>query len=266
VVAVSADGRITPGCAGLYEPGHVEAWTDVAQAVHRPGAVLGLRLGHAGRRGSTRVRDRGADRPLPRGGWPIVAPSPIPYLARSPVPEEMVRADMDRVVEEFRAAAERAAVAGVDLLLVHMAHGYLLGSFLSPLSNVRDDEDGGDIRSRARFPLRVIEAVREAWPDDRPMGASIPAADGRPGGWDVDDAVVLARALRRRGCDVVEPLAGQTTPESRPRYGRAFLSASADRIRNEARIPVLVGGAITTTAEVNTILAGGRADLCILAR
>jgi anthraniloyl-CoA monooxygenase len=266
VVAVSADGRITPGCAGLYEPGHVEAWADVAQAVHRPGAVLGVRLGHAGRRGSTRARDRGADRPLGRGGWPVVAPSPIPYLSRSAVPAEMVPADMDRVVEDFRLAAERAAVAGVDLLLVHLALGYLLGSFLSPLSNARTDEFGGDMRSRARFPLRVVEAVREAWPDDRPLGASIPAADGRLGGWDVEDAVVLARALRRRGCDVVEPLAGQTTPESRPRYGRAFLSTSADRIRNEARIPVLVGGAITTTAEVNTLLAGGRADLCILAR
>jgi anthraniloyl-CoA monooxygenase len=139
----------------------------------------------------------------------------------------------------------------VDLLLLHLAHGYLLGSFLSPLSNVRTDEYGGDREGRMRFPLEVMEAVRQAWPDDRPLGASIQATDGVAGGWEIDDAVALAAALRERGCDVVEPLAGHSTPDS--------------RIRNEARIAVLVGGAITTTAEVNTLLAGGRADLCILA-
>ena len=265
IVAASPDGRITPGCAGLYAPEHIEAWADVAEAVHRPGAMLGVRLGHAGRRGATRPRHAGADRPLPEGGWPILAPSPIPYLLGSAVPSEMVRPDLDRVIDAFRTATARAAIAGVDLLLVHLAHGYLLGSFLSPLSNVRTDEYGGDREGRMRFPLEVMEAVRGAWPDDRPMGASIQATDGVAVGWEIDDAVALASALRERGCDVVEPLAGQSTPESRPRYGRMFLATSADRIRNEARIAVLVGGAITTTAEVNTLLAGGRADQCILA-
>jgi anthraniloyl-CoA monooxygenase len=266
VVAVSSDGRITPACAGLYAPEHVEAWTDVVEAVHRPGSLVGLRLGHAGRRGSTRPRHQGADRPLLEGGWVVTGPSPIPYLSRSAMPSEMVRADMDQVVDAFRTAAARAALADVDLLLVHLAHGYLLGSFLSPLANVRTDEYGGDRQARMRFPLEVVEAVREAWPDDRPLGATIQATDGVAGGWEIDDAVALATALRERGCDLVEPLAGQTTPGGQPRYGRAFLATSADRIRNEARIPVLVGGAITTTAEVNTLLAGGRADLCILVR
>jgi anthraniloyl-CoA monooxygenase len=266
VVAVSSDGRITPACAGLFAPEHVEAWTDVVEAVHRPGALVGLRLGHAGRRGSTWPRHRGADRPLIEDGWAVMGPSPIPYLSRSAVPSEMVRADMDHVVDAFRTAAARAALVDVDLLLVHLAHGYLLGSFLSPLANVRTDEYGGDRQARMRFPLEVVEAVREAWPDDRPLGATIQATDGVAGGWEIDDAVALASTLRERGCDVVEPLAGQTTPGGRPRYDRVFLATSADRIRNEARIPVLVGGAITTTAEVNTLLAGGRADLCILGR
>ncbi|MGH2677186.1 MAG: bifunctional salicylyl-CoA 5-hydroxylase/oxidoreductase, partial [Actinomycetota bacterium] len=163
-------------------------------------------------------------------------------------------------------AAGFATAAGVDLLLVHMAQGYLLGSFLSPLSNVQTDEFGGSRSDRARFPLEVAAVVRSAWPDNRPLGASIPAGDGVAGGWDVEDAVDLAAELHGQGWDLVEPLAGQSTPTSRPRYGRAFHGPLADRIRNEGRVPTLVGGAITTTVEVNTLLAAGRADLCILAR
>jgi anthraniloyl-CoA monooxygenase len=169
------------------------------------------------------------------------------------------------VVEAFRRAAGWAAAAGVDVLLLGIGHGYLLGSFLSPLSNARIDGYGGRLQARLRFPLEVVEAVRGTWPEDRPLGASIQAWDGAAGGWQVDDAVVLAAALRERGCDLVEPVAGQTTPACRPRYGPAFMAAMADRVRNEARIAALVGGAITTTAEVNTLLAAGRADLCVLA-
>jgi anthraniloyl-CoA monooxygenase len=265
VVAVSADGRITPGCAGLYRDEHVDEWAEIVNAVHRAGSRLAMRLGHAGRRGATRTRDQGADRPLPAGAWPLVAPSPIPYTPRSDIPSEMVRADLDTAAEAFRRAAGLASAAGVDLLLVHMAQGYLVGSFLSPLSNVRTDELGGSGRDRARFPLEVASAVRSAWPDNRPLGASIPAGDGIAGGWTVEDAVELAAELHGLGWDVVEPLAGQSTPTSRPRYGRAFHGPVADRIRNEGRVPTLVGGAITTTVEVNTLLAAGRADLCILA-
>jgi anthraniloyl-CoA monooxygenase len=264
-VAVSASGRITPACPGLYDEAHLAEWREIAEAVHRAGSRLGLRLGHAGRRGSTRPRHDGVDRPLPDGAWALMAPSPIPYTARAAVPSEMVDADLASVMDDFRRAADLAAIAGADLLLLGFGHGFLLGSFLSPLSNARVDDFGGDRDARMRFPLDVFEAVRAAWPDDRPLGASIQAADGPAGGWEVEDAVALAAALRERGCDLVEPVAGQTTPTCRPRYGRTFLSAMSDRIRNEARIPALVGGAVTTTAEVNTLLAAGRADLCILA-
>ncbi|HEX2025472.1 MAG TPA: bifunctional salicylyl-CoA 5-hydroxylase/oxidoreductase, partial [Actinomycetota bacterium] len=260
-----ADARITPACSGLYEDDHEREWREIAEAVHRSGSRLGLRLGHAGRRGGTRPRQDGVDRRLLDGGWPLAAPSPVPYTARSTIPSEMVEDDMASVVEAFRRATRRAASSRVDLLVVSMGRGYLLGSFLSPLANVRSDAFGGDVEGRMRFPLEVFEAVREGWPDDRPLGATIQAVDGPADGWQVDHAVALAAALRERGCDLVEPVAGQTTPECRPRYGRAFLAPASDRIRNEARIPALVGGAITTTAEINTLLAGGRADLCVLA-
>ena len=193
-----------------------------------------------------------------------MSPSPTPYSPRNVVPGEMVDGDLDAARGAFVAAAERAAAAGIDLLLVHMAQGYLLGSFLSPLANARQDRYGGDRGRRIRFPLEVFEAVRAVWPEDRALGATIQATDWAPEGWETDDAVVLAEQLRERGCAVIEPRAGQTVPEARPRYGRGFLVPFADRIRNDARVPTLVGGAITTTAEVNTILAGGRADLCIL--
>jgi anthraniloyl-CoA monooxygenase len=174
--------------------------------------------------------------------------------------------DMAAVAGDFARAAARAAGAGVDILLVHMAHGYLLHGFLSPLANRRDDQYGGELEARLRFPTRVWEAVREAWPEDRPLGAVIPATDWARGGLTEDDGVAIADALRGRGCQLVEPLAGQVVPRQRPRYGRSFLATAANRIRNEARVPVLVGGNITTTGEVNTLVAGGRADLCILSK
>jgi anthraniloyl-CoA monooxygenase len=264
VVAVSPEGRITPGSPGLYRDEHGAAWRSVAETVHRAGAHLALRLGHAGRRGSTRPRNEGLDRPLSEGGWPLLSPSPTPYSARNVMPGEMIQSDLDAVRGAFTVAAERAATADIDLLLVHMAHGYLLGSFLSPLANVRQDRYGGDREGRMRFPLEVFRAVRAAWPEERALGATIQATDWAPEGWETDDAVDLAGQLRDIGCAVIEPRAGQTVPEARPRYGRGFLVPFADRIRNEAMVPTLVGGAITTTAEVNTILAGGRADLCIL--
>jgi anthraniloyl-CoA monooxygenase len=264
VVAAAPDGRITSGCPGLYEEGHFRDWKAVAAAVHAEGARLAVRLGHAGRRGAARPRDRGADVPLREGGWELVAASPLPYGRRSAAPREMDGADMDRVADAFAAAARRAGTAGVDVLLVHMSHGYLLHGFLSPLANRREDEFGGALEARLRYPLRVFAAVREAWPQDRPLGATIPATDWARGGLTEDDAVAVATALRERGCDLVEPLAGQAVPAGNPRYGRSFLSRFSNRIRNEARIPTLAGGSITTTGEVNTLVAGGRADLCIL--
>jgi anthraniloyl-CoA monooxygenase len=174
----------------------------------------------------------------------------------------MTGRDLERVRRAFASAAARAAAAGVDVLLVQMGHGYLLGSFLSPLSNTRDDEYGGG--DRMRYPLKVFEAVRAGWPEDRPLGATTQASDATKDGWSEHDAVSLARELARRGCALIEPVVGQTVPDSRPRYGPGFLVSHADRIRNEAGIPTLVGGGITTTVQVNTILAAARADLCIL--
>jgi anthraniloyl-CoA monooxygenase len=263
-VAVSPDGRITPGCAGLYEDDHTSAWSAIVEPVHASGACFALRLSHAGRRGSTRPRREGVDRPLAEGGWPLLAPSPIPFSIGSPIPEEMAGLDLERVRDAFTSAAARAGTAEVDVLVLHMGHGYLLGSFLSPLTNSRDDSYGGELASRMRYPLEVFEAVRSVWPEDRPLGATMQASDSTADGWSEDDAVALARELASRGCDLIEPVVGQVVPESVPRYGPGFLISAADRIRNEAGVATLVGGGITTTVQVNTILAAARADLCIL--
>jgi anthraniloyl-CoA monooxygenase len=265
VVAISGRARITTGCPGLYTDGHANTWARLADEVHRNGGRLAMLLGHAGRRGATRPRSEGVDRPLRDGGWPLVAASAIPYGRRGQTPGEMTEEDMERVIADFTGAAERAASAGVDLLLVHMAHGYLLHSFLSPLANHRADGYGGDLEPRLRFPLRVWEAVREAWSSDRPLGAAIPATDWARGGLTDDGAVAIATALAKRRCDLVQPLAGQVVPGGTPRYGRSFLAGHSNRIRNEARVATLIGGGITTTGEVNTLVAGGRTDLCILA-
>ncbi|MGH2723817.1 MAG: FAD-dependent monooxygenase [Actinomycetota bacterium] len=266
VAAVSPEGRITPGSPGLFRDEHVDAWAPVVEASHAAGVPVAIQIGHAGRRGSTRPRTGGLDRPLREGGWPLVAASPLPYGTRSPRTREMDGADMDRVTAEFAAAAERAAAAGADLVVVHMAHGYLLGGFLSPLSNRRADGYGGALESRLRFPLRVFEAVRAEWPAGRPLGAAIPATDWARGGLDGSDAVAIAAALKERGCDLVVPLGGQTIPGDRPRYGRSFMAPYTDRVRNEAGVATLCWGGVTTTGEVNTIVAGGRADLCVLDR
>ncbi|HEX2031438.1 MAG TPA: FAD-dependent monooxygenase [Actinomycetota bacterium] len=264
-VAVSAEGRITPASPGLYRAEHPAAWRDIVERAHASGAAVAVPLGHAGRRGSTRPRGHGIDRPLPRDNWPLVGPSALPYTERSQPPRKMERRDMDAVVRDFAEAAGRALDAGVDLLLVHMAHGYLLASFLSPLTNLRLDRYGGRLlENRMRFPLEVFEAVRAAWPDTRPLGAVVQASDWAPGGLELDDAVAVARALAERGCDLVMPLAGQAVPGDRPRFGRAYLAPAADRLRNEAGVPTLCGGAIATTGLANTLVAGARADLCVL--
>jgi anthraniloyl-CoA monooxygenase len=266
VVAVSSEGRTTPGDAGIYRPEHAEVWSHAVGAVHERGTTIGLRLGHAGRRGSTRPRHNGLDRPLRNRGWPLLSASPIPYSSRNAVPKEMDHGDMEKVTAEFAEAARRALNAGFDLLQLHMAHGYLLGSFLSPLSNTRTDEFGGSLEKRLRFPLEILDAVRTVWPDERPLSVALNATDWARGGFDVDDAVVAATAMKDRGCDLIEVLAGYTTPRMRPRYGPAFLGPYADRVRNEAGIATLAGGNITTTGRANTILAAGRADLCVLDR
>ncbi|MDP8957277.1 MAG: FAD-dependent monooxygenase [Actinomycetota bacterium] len=262
-VAVSAHGRISPGTPGLYRDEHAEAWSEVVRAMHESGRRAGVVLGHAGPRGATRPRRDGVDRPLREGAWPLLAASRIPYTKMSQKPHDALEKMAD-VIEDFLTAAQRAAQAGFDVLEIHLGHGYLLASFISPLTNKRTDEYGGTFQNRIRFPLRAFDAVREVWPRDRVLAASITASDWRRGGTEPGDAVQLAATLKEHGCDLVHVLAGQTTVRETPNYGRLFLVPFSDQIRNEAEVPTVVGGNITTANDINTILAAGRADLCIL--
>jgi anthraniloyl-CoA monooxygenase len=264
---VSAEARISPGCTGIYKPEHAAAWKRIVEFVHRETpAKIAVQLGHAGRKASTRRSWEGDNEPLPAGNWPILAPSAIPYYPHSQVPKEMTPADMGAVIREYTRAARLAIEAGFDLLEIHAAHGYLLASFISPLTNRRTDSYGGPLTNRMRFPLEVFDAVRDVWPAERPMSVRISAVDWYPGGHGPDDAVEVARLLKAHGCDIVDVSAGQTVPEQRPVYGRLFQTPFSDRIRHEVGIATMAVGNISSYADVNTILAAGRADLCLLAR
>ena len=264
---VSPEGRISPGCTGLYRPEHVDAWRRIVDFVHgRTDAKIGMQLGHAGRKGATRLSWEGDCEPLPEGGWPLISASAIPWTEQNPVPREMTRADMDEVVADYVRAARMADEAGFDLLEIHFAHGYLLASFISPLTNVREDEYGGEIENRLRFPLEVFAAVREAWPDERPIAVRLSAVDWAPGGMEPDDAVEVARRVAAAGADIIDVSAGQTVPYQEPIYGRQFQTPFADRIRHDVGIATMAVGNISSFMDVNTILASGRADLCCLAR
>ncbi|MYA33903.1 MAG: bifunctional salicylyl-CoA 5-hydroxylase/oxidoreductase [Gemmatimonadales bacterium] len=264
---VSREGRISLGCTGMYAPTHVGAWKRIVDFVHRHSdAAIGMQLGHAGRKASTHLSWEGDNEPLDEGGWPIMAASPVPWFEHSPVPREMTRRDMDRVTAEFRRAAEMSEEAGFDLLEIHFAHGYLLASFISPLTNLREDEYGGDIDRRLRFPLEVLAAVRAAWPAEKPISVRISAVDWAEGGMTADRAVAVARRLRDAGVDIIDVSAGQTVPWQEPVYGRQYQTPFSDRIRHEAGIATMAVGNISSFMDVNTILAAGRADLCCLAR
>lgn len=264
---VSADGRITPGCAGMYRPEHREAWRRVVDFVHGQGTRICLQLAHAGRKGSVeRPWGPRADQPLIEGGWELIAPSPIAWDEGDQVPREMTRADMDRVRDDFVRAVGQAVEAGFDMVELHCAHGYLLSSFLTPVSNRRTDAYGGSLENRLRFPLEVFRAMRAAWPDDRPMSVRLSATDWVEEGLTAEEAVAIARAFAEAGCDLIDVSAGQTTPEARPVYGRMFQTPFSDRIRNEAGVATMAVGNIYEPDHVNGILAAGRADLCALAR
>jgi anthraniloyl-CoA monooxygenase len=265
-VAVSAGGRITPGCAGLYCPEHLASWQRIVQFVQlNSRSKIALQLNHAGRRASTRARSEGVDRPLAEGNWPLLSASPLPYTPYSQTPKEMERADMTRVCREFVQAAAWAAEAGFDLLELHFGHGYLVAGFLSPLTNRRGDQYGGSLQNRLHFPLELLDAVREVWPEGRGLSACFSATDWARGGLERDDAIAIARAFKAHGCALVHVVTGQTTAGASPVYGRGWQARFADEIRNEAEVSTIVGGNITTPDEMNTILAAGRADLCILA-
>ena len=264
---VARDGRISPGCAGMYKDQHVAAWKRIADFVHAgSGAKICLQLGHAGPKGATKLSWEGDNEPLEKGAWPLIAASAIPWAPANQIPKAMDRDDMDRVRHEFVLATERALAAGFDMVELHAAHGYLLSSFLTPLMNRRNDDYGGPLANRLRYPLEVFSAMRKIWPSNRPMSVRISATDWVEGGNDGDDAVQMARAFKEAGADLIDVSAGQTSIASRPVYGRMFQTPFADRIRNEVGIATMAVGNIFEADHVNSIVASGRADLVALAR
>ena len=265
---VERDGRITPGCAGIWNDEQAAAWKRIVDYVHdRTPAKLALQLGHAGPKGATKLEWEGANEPLEEGGWPLLAASAIPWTPANQVPRAMTRADMDRVTEAYRRATERAAWAGFDMVELHFAHGYLLSSFITPLTNHRTDEYGGSLENRLRYPLEVFAAVRGAFPSGRPISVRISATDWvGSAGVTGDDAVEIGDTFAAAGADVIDISAGQTSTRARPIYGRMFQTPLADQVRNEARVATMAVGNITETDHVNSIIMAGRADLCCLAR
>jgi anthraniloyl-CoA monooxygenase len=261
------EGRITPACTGLYNDEQAAAFKRIVDFVHtQTSAKIGMQLGHSGPKGSTRVGWEGTDEPLEDGNWPLLAASALAYGEQNQLPAEMTRADMDRLRDQFVESTRRAAVAGFDWLELHCAHGYLLASFISPLTNLRTDEYGGGIANRCRYPLEVFRAMREAWPAERPMSVRISAHDWVPGGNTDAEAVVVAQAFKNAGCDFIDVSSGQTTRDAKPVYGRMYQTPFADRIRNEVGIATIAVGAITDADQANSIIAAGRADLCAIAR
>ncbi len=267
MTCVSAEGRITPGCTGMYREEHVAPWRRIVDFVHGSSpAKICLQLGHAGRKASTKLMWDGMDEPLDSGNWPVMGPSAVPYAPKNQVPREMTRADMDKVRDEFVRAARMGHQAGFDMLELHAAHGYLLSSFITPVSNQRADAFGGSLENRMRWPLEVFAAVRAAWPADRPMSVRISATDWIDGGITAADSVLVAKAFHEAGADLIHVSTGQTTPEAKPVYGRMFQTPYSDRIRQEAGVPTIAVGNITEADQVNAILAAGRADLVALGR
>lgn len=268
MTCVSPEARITPGCPGLWNDQQTAAFRRIVDFVHHNSeAHIGVQIGHAGRKGSTRVSWEGTDMPLPEGNWPLVSASALPYIEGiSQVPQAMTRQQMDVVKDEFVQATQRAVDAGFDWLELHCAHGYLLSSFISPLTNLRTDDYGGSLENRLRYPLEVFNAMRAVWPEHLPMSVRISAHDWVEGGITPDDAIEIARYFKHAGADMVDCSSGQVSKAEAPVYGRMYQTPFSDRIRNEARVPTIAVGAIFEADHVNSIIASGRADLCALAR
>ncbi len=275
MVCVSADARISPGCAGLYDNAHAAAWQRIVDYVHaRTPAKIALQLGHAGPKGSTQRGWEAAELPLPHAGdaltgernWPLIAPSAMAYGPDNAVPRAMTREDMDRVKADFVRATRAGAACGFDWLELHCAHGYLLSAFICPLTNHRSDAYGGSLAGRCRYPLEVFRAMREVWPEERPMSVRISAHDWVAGGNTPVDAVEIARLFKAAGADLIDVSSGQTTRDAQPTYGRMYQTPFADRIRNEVGIATMAVGAIFEPDHVNSIVMAGRADLCAIGR
>ena len=268
MTAPCPQGRITPGCPGLYNHAQMLAFKRIVDFAHASGngAKMGLQLGHSGPKGSTQVGWEQTDEPLTTGNWPLIAASAVAFGPTNQTPAAMTRADMDRVSDEFVQSTRYAVDAGFDWLELHCAHGYLLSSFITPLTNVRTDDYGGSLENRCRYPLEVFKAMRAVWPAHLPMSVRISAHDWAPGGNTDDDAVEIARLFKAEGCDVIDVSSGQTTRAAKPVYGRMYQTPFADRIRNEVGIQTMAVGAISESDQVNSIIAAGRADLCAIAR
>jgi anthraniloyl-CoA monooxygenase len=268
MTCVSPEGRITPGCTGLYNNAQEKAWTRIVEFVHaETDAKIAIQLGHSGAKGSTQLGWETMDAPLAAGNWEVVAPSPVAWSANNQTPREMTRADMDKVRDDFLRAAEMSARIGFDWMELHYAHGYLMSSFITPLTNKRTDRYGGSIENRMRFPLEVFRAVRASWPDDKPISVRISANDWvGPEGITPQDAVTISQMLVEAGVDLIDVSAGQTSTRANPVYGRMFQTPFSDRIRNEVGVATLAVGNIYEADHVNSILMAGRADLVCLAR
>jgi anthraniloyl-CoA monooxygenase len=268
MTCTSAEARISPGCTGLWNEAQAAAWRRIVDFVHAESkARICLQLGHAGRKGSTQLGWQTADHPLATGNWPLWAPSPLAYLPGiSQIPQQMAAVQMDSIARDFVHAARLGADAGFDMLELHMAHGYLLGSFLSPLTNIRSDEYGGSVENRLKYPLQVLRAVREIWPVEKPLSVRLSATDWAEGGLSESDVIVIARAMVAAGADILDISSGQTVPHQRPVYGRMWQTPLADMVRNVAGVPTMAVGNISEFDQVNSIIASGRADLCAIAR
>jgi anthraniloyl-CoA monooxygenase len=267
MVCVSPQGFISPADTGLWNDEQEAAWARIVDFTHEHSeAKIGLQLGHSGRKGSTKLMWEGDKVPLDEGNWEIIAPSPIKFSPAHQVPREMTRADMETVRDQHVASTERGERAGFDWLELHFAHGYLVSSFLSPLTNQRSDEFGGPLQNRMRYPLEIFETVRRVWPEGKPISVRISATDWVPGGFDGNDAVVFAAELKDRGCDVIDVSTGQTTRWARPEYGRLYQTPFSDRIRNEVGIPTMTVGGVSSIDDIHNIMVAGRADLCVMAR
>jgi anthraniloyl-CoA monooxygenase len=267
MTCVAPDARITPGCLGLWNEEQAAAWKRIVDFIHRmTPAKAGLQLGHAGRKGSTRLAWEGIDQPLEADNWPLISASPVGYLSNGQMPREMTHEDLERVSADFVAAARRGAEAGFDVLELHCAHGYLLSSFLSPLTNRRNDQYGGCHRNRARYPLEVFAAIRAVWPQDLPISVRLSCHDWTEGGNIPEDAVIFARMFKEAGADLIDCSSGQVWNDDKPVYGRLYQTPFADKIRNEVGIATVAVGAISEADHANSIIAAGRADLCAVAR
>ncbi|MBX3609364.1 MAG: bifunctional salicylyl-CoA 5-hydroxylase/oxidoreductase [Hydrogenophaga sp.] len=262
------EGRITPGCPGLWNDEQQAAFARIVRFAHAngDGAKIGIQLGHSGPKGSTQLGWDDIDEPLPSGNWPLLSASAVAYGAQNQVPRAMTRADMDAMTAAFVESTKRAAAAGFDWLELHCAHGYLLSAFICPLTNQRTDDYGGSLENRCRYPLEVFKAMRAVWPADKPFSVRISAHDWAPGGNTPDDAVAIARLFKAAGCDVIDVSSGQTTRQAKPVYGRMYQTPFADRVRNEVDILTMAVGAISEADHANSIVAAGRADLCAVAR